>query len=114
VSQSSEFCAITLPYECLLLFILLSTQFGNFWIHPRTCLGGKKVKVKVKVKVNVNVKVKVKLTLCFNCALHHEGVSEEWRYSSTHSGSRHWMEVSGQFQSQAALTPEKEPLASIG
>jgi hypothetical protein len=32
-------------------------------------------------------KVKVKLCLCFffNCAPHHEGVLEEWKYNSTHS-----------------------------
>jgi len=42
VSQSSEFCRHN-PLCCfsmsvlffLLLFISLSTQSGNFWIHPR-------------------------------------------------------------------------------
>jgi hypothetical protein len=28
--------------------------------------------------------VKVKLSLCFNLASRHEGVLEEWRYSSTY------------------------------
>jgi hypothetical protein len=28
---------------------------------------------------------------------------EEWRYSSTYSYPRHWMEVKGQFQDQATL-----------
>jgi hypothetical protein len=27
---------VLLLNECLLLFISLSTQSGNFWIHPRT------------------------------------------------------------------------------
>jgi hypothetical protein len=31
------------------------------------------------------LKVKVKLSLCFNWGPRHEGVSGEWRYSSTHS-----------------------------
>jgi hypothetical protein len=35
--------------------------------------------------VNVMVKVKVNLSLCFNWAPRHEGVLEEWRYSSTHT-----------------------------
>jgi len=42
VSQRSEFCRhdplVLLLNECLLLFISLSTQSGNFWIHPRTYL----------------------------------------------------------------------------
>jgi hypothetical protein len=29
--------------ECLLLFISLSTQSGNFWIHPRTFAGNIKM-----------------------------------------------------------------------
>jgi len=29
----------------------------------------------------------------------------EWRYSSTHSRPRHYMEVSGQFHAPAALPP---------
>jgi hypothetical protein len=33
----------------------------------------------------VKVKVKVKLSLCLNYAPRHEGVLEEWMYSSTHS-----------------------------
>jgi hypothetical protein len=37
----------------------------------------------------VIIQVKVKLSLCFNHAPRHEGVLEEWRYSSTHSSSRH-------------------------
>jgi len=37
----------------------------------------------------MKVKVKVKFPLCFNGALCHEGVLGEWRYSSTHSWSRH-------------------------
>jgi hypothetical protein len=36
-------------------------------------------------KVRVTVKIKVKLSLGFNWAPRHEGVSREWRYSSTHS-----------------------------
>jgi hypothetical protein len=36
------------------------------------------------------IKVKVNLSLCFfNWAPCHEGVLEEWRYSSTHSWPRH-------------------------
>jgi len=43
VSQSSEFCTMTLcvasqrVFIVGLLFISLSTQSGNFWIHPRVC-----------------------------------------------------------------------------
>jgi hypothetical protein len=35
-----SFAAITLcvaSQECLLLYISLSTQSGNFWLHPRKC-----------------------------------------------------------------------------
>jgi hypothetical protein len=47
-------------------------------------------------------KGKVKLSLCFfNWAQHHAGVLGEWRYSSTHSWPRDWMEVSGQLHSPA-------------
>jgi hypothetical protein len=52
----------------------------------------------------------VELSLCFNWAPRHEDVLGEWRYNSTHSWSRHYMEVSGQFHTPAALPPEKEPL----
>jgi hypothetical protein len=44
VSQSSEFCRHN-PLCCIstsavfLLFISLSTQSGNFWIHPRSLIG---------------------------------------------------------------------------
>jgi len=31
--------------------------------------------------------------------------TEEWRYSSTHSQTRHYMVVSGQLYALAALTP---------
>jgi hypothetical protein len=37
VSQYSEFCRhnpLLFLIECLLLFISLSTQSGNFWLHP--------------------------------------------------------------------------------
>jgi len=35
--------------------------------------------------IHINGKVKVKLSLCFNWSPCHEGILEEWRYSSTHS-----------------------------
>jgi len=44
----------------------------------------------------------------------HGGVLWEWRYSSTHSLTRHWMEVSGQLQAPAALPPAWELLVPIG
>jgi hypothetical protein len=42
------------------------------------------------------------------------GVMGEWRYSSTHSWPRNWMEVSGQLHGPACLCPGKEPLVPIG
>jgi hypothetical protein len=33
---------------------------------------------------------------------------EEWRYSSTHSGPRHWIEESGQLHAPATLPLPKE------
>jgi hypothetical protein len=33
----------------------------------------------------------------------------EWRYSSTHVQSRHWLEVSGQYHAKATLIPENCP-----
>jgi len=59
-------------------------------------------------------KVKVKLSLCFNWSPRHEGVLGQWRCSSTHSCTRHWMEVSDQLQNLAALHPGKERLVYIG
>jgi hypothetical protein len=38
---------------------------------------------------------------------------EEWRYTSTHSEPRHWMEMSGQLHVPAALYPRKEALLPI-
>jgi len=38
----------------------------------------------------------------------------QWRYSSTHFNLGHWMEVSGQLHTQAAIPPGKEPLVSTG
>jgi len=38
----------------------------------------------------------------------------EWRYSSTHSLSQHWMEVSGQLHTLATLPPGKEPAVPTG
>jgi hypothetical protein len=60
--------------------------------------------------------VKVKLPLCFNLAPHHEGVLEEWMYSSMHSWPRQYMEMRGQSHDPAALpfTPWKKPLVPIG
>jgi hypothetical protein len=54
---------VLLVNECLflLLFISLSTQSGNFWIHPR-------------ISQHKRVKVKEK-----------KGVLGRWKYSSTHS-----------------------------
>jgi len=55
------------------------------------------------------VKVTVKLYLCFfNWVPRHESVLAGWRYSSTHSWSRHYIEVSGQFHAPAALSPGKD------
>lgn len=34
----------------------------------------------------------------------------EWRYSSVHSYSRHWMEVHSQIHAPAALSAAKQPL----
>jgi hypothetical protein len=48
-------------------------------------------------------KWRVKLSLCFNWAPRHEGVLGKWRYSSTLSWPRYYMEVSGQLQFLAAL-----------
>jgi hypothetical protein len=58
-------------------------------------------------------KVKVNLSLCFNWAPHHEGVREEWKYSSTHSWPRHYMEVGGQLHTSVSLSPGKERLVLI-
>jgi hypothetical protein len=49
-----------------------------------------------------------------NLTPRHEGVMGEWRYSSTHSWARYYMEVSYQLQAPAALPPGKELLLSIG
>jgi hypothetical protein len=58
--------------------------------------------------------VNVKLSLCFKWAPRYEGVLGEWRYSSTHSWPRHYMEVGGQLHSPAALFLGKDPLEPIG
>jgi hypothetical protein len=44
----------------------------------------------------------------------HENVWGEWRYSSTNSYPRHYMQVNGQFHAPSALHPEKEFLVPIG
>jgi hypothetical protein len=50
----------------------------------------------------------VKLSLFFNWSPFHEGVLGEWSYRSTHSWTRHWMEVSGEVHSPAALPRGRE------
>jgi hypothetical protein len=45
-----------------------------------------------------------------NKAPRHEDVLGEWMYNSTHSLTRHLMEVSGQLHTPTALSPGKEPL----
>jgi len=55
-------------------------------------------------------KVKAKrFSLCFFLCWtpRHEGVLGEWSYSSTHFWPPHYMEVSGQLHTPAALLPEK-------
>jgi hypothetical protein len=57
---------------------------------------------------------KVVPVLFFNRAPRHKGVVGEWRYSSTHSWPRNYMEVSGQLHAPTTLPPEKELLVPIG
>jgi hypothetical protein len=61
----------------------------------------------------INIKVKVKLFLCFNWAPRHEGVLEEWWYSSTHSLTSAL--DGGQWSASrfGLFTPRKEPLVPI-
>jgi hypothetical protein len=54
------------------------------------------------------MKVKGKVVTVLNKVLLQEDVLEEWRYSSTHSLPRYYIE-SGQFHDPDALPPGKEP-----
>jgi hypothetical protein len=49
------------------------------------------------------------ITYLVNWAPRYEGVLGKWRYGSTHSWSRHQMEVSGQLHDTAALFQGKSP-----
>jgi hypothetical protein len=49
-----------------------------------------------------------KVVPLLNYVPRHEDVLGEWMYSSTHSETRHWLEVSGQLHGPAALSPGKE------
>jgi hypothetical protein len=44
---------------------------------------------------------------------HHEGIQVAHRYTYTHSGLLHQMEISGQLYALAVLAPEKEPQVGI-
>jgi hypothetical protein len=55
------------------------------------------------------VKDKGKVVPVHNKAPRQEDVLGEWRYSSTHSWPRHYMEVSGQVHGPAALPPGNAP-----
>jgi hypothetical protein len=56
---------------------------------------------------------KGKVAHVLNKAPRKEDVLGEWRYSSTHSCSRHLMEVSVQLHASAALPSGKEPPVRI-
>jgi hypothetical protein len=86
-----SFAAITLcPASqrvfIVVVFYFVTTQSGNFWIHPRTAIKGKKVR----------------LSPCFNYVPRHKGVLG-WIYSSTHSltsaldGDEWWASGPGRF-----------------
>jgi len=50
-------------------------------------------------------RINLKILPVLNSTPRHEGMLEEWRYSSTRSSPWHKMEVSGQLYAPAALSP---------
>jgi len=72
--------------------------------------------------MNERYMVKVKLSLClmprYGDVIHSLSTTPwrhwEWRYSSTHSYPRRYMEMSGQPQAPATLLPGREPLVPTG
>jgi len=51
---------LSLLSECLLLFISLSTQSGNFWLHSRTLQGYVRRRLEYQLPVSNRMKGKVK------------------------------------------------------
>jgi hypothetical protein len=62
----------------------------------------------INLSYDIKIQVKVKLTLCLT--KNHAKKTYGWyKYSSTHTEPRHWMEVNGLLHAPVASSPAKRP-----